>query len=156
MAPILALLLAITAPILAIASTTTDWMRLDAFHLTIGMRRAEAVDALRAWSPKPGKDANELVVDYASDKSITLEFRKDRLTSVRFELFVLLPQVRKAFEEKRAALRRSHAEPRKATRSILIYDNALPNVMVVVADDPKSAQGKKGVGVLAVRYYDPR
>ena len=145
MAPILALLLAIAAP-------TTDWMRLDAFHLTIGMHRAEAIDALRAWNPKPGKDANELVVDYASDKSLTLEFRKDRLTSVRFELFTLLPRVRKAFDERRSAL----GEPRKATRAILIYDNALPNVMVVVNDDPKSAQGKKGVGVLAVRFYDPR
>jgi hypothetical protein len=145
MAPLLALLLAIAAP-------TTDWMRLEAFHLTIGMSRAAAVDALRAWNPKPGKDANELVVDYAGDKSITLQFRKDRLTSVRFELFVLLPQVRKAFEEKRAAM----GEPRKATRSILIYDNVLPNAMVVVTDDPKSQQGRKGVGVLAVRYYDPR
>jgi hypothetical protein len=145
MAPLLALLLAIASP-------TTDWMRLDAFHLAIGMRRAEAVDALRAWNPKQGKDANELVVDYASDKALTLEFRKDRLTSVRFELFTFLPQVRKAFEEKRAAM----GEPRKATRSILIYDNALPNAMVVVADDPKSAQGKKGLGVLAVRFYDPR
>ena len=145
MAPLFALLLAIASP-------TTDWMRLDAFHLTIGMRRAEAVDALRAWSPKPGKDANELILDYASDKSLTLEFKKDRLQSVRFELFVMLPHVRQAFEEKRAAL----GEPRKATKSILIYDNALPNVMVVVADDPKSDQGKKGLGVLAVRYYDPR
>jgi hypothetical protein len=145
MAALLALLLAITAP-------TTDWMRLDAFHLTIGMPRAEAVNALRAWNPKQGKDANELVVDYASDKSLTLEFRKERLTSVRFELFALLAQVRKAFDERHAAL----GEPRKSTRSILIYDDALPNVIVVVNDDPKSAQGKKGLGVVAVRYYDPR
>lgn len=145
MAPLLALLLTIAAP-------TTDWMRLDAFHLTIGMPRAAAIEAVRAWNPKQGKDANELFVDYAGDKSLTLEFRKDRLQSVRFELFVLLPNVRQAFEEKRKAM----GEPRKATRSILIYDDALPNVMVVVADDPKSAQGKKGLGVLAVRYYDPR
>lgn len=152
MAAFLSLLLAIAAPMLAVAATTTDWMRLDAFHLTIGMSRADAVDALRAWSPKPGKDENELIVDYASDKSLTLEFRKDRLRSVRFELFALLPHVRKAFEEKRAAM----GEPRKATRSVLVYDHALPNAMVVVADDPSSAQGKKGLGVLAVRFYDPR
>jgi len=145
MALFLALLLAIAAP-------KTDWMRLEAFHLAIGMPRANAVAALSAWHPKQGKDANEVVVDYASDKSLTLEFKKERLHSVRFELFVLLPQARKAFEEKRAAM----GEPRKATRSVLVYDNALPNVMVVVADDPKSAQGKKGVGVVAVRYYDPR
>lgn len=143
---------ALLALLLAIATPSTDWMRLDAFHLTIGMPRAEALGALRAWNPKQGKDANEIVVDYSGDKALTLEFKKDRLTSVRFELFVLLPQVRKAFEAKRATL----GEPRKATRSVLIYDDALPNVMVVVNDDPKSVQGKKGVGVLAVRYYDPR
>lgn len=147
MAALFALLLAIATP-----APTTDWMRLDAFHLTIGMPRADALDALRAWNPKQGKDANELVVDYSSDKALTLEFKKDRLTSVRFELFTLLPQVRKAFDEKRTAL----GEPRKATRSILIYDDALPNVIVVVNDDPKTEQGKKGLGVLAVRYYDPR
>ncbi len=146
MAPLLALLLTVAAP------AKTDWMRLDAFHLAIGMPRAEAVEAVRAWNPKPGKDADELVVDYGSDKALTLRFRNDRLQSVRFELFVLLPQVRQAFEERRAAM----GEPRRATRSILIYDNALPNAMVVVNDDPKSEQGKKGVGVLAVRYYDPR
>ena len=145
MALFFALLLALTAP-------KTDWMRLEAFHLAIGMPRADALAALSAWNPKPGKDANEIVVDYASDKSLTLEFKKERLHSVRFELFVLLPNVRKAFEERRAAM----GEPRKATRSVLVYDNALPNAIVVVEDDPKSQQGKKGLGVLAVRYYDPR
>jgi hypothetical protein len=95
------------------------------------------------------------VVDYSSDKSLTLEFRKERLHAVRFELFMLLPQVRGAFEEHRLFLRDTLGKPRKATKSVLIYDNALPNVMVVVADDPKSLQGKKGLGVLAVRYYDP-
>jgi hypothetical protein len=28
--------------------------------------------------------------------------------------------------------------------------------MVVLSDDPQSRYGKKGVGYLAVRYYDPR
>ena len=140
------------ALLLAIAAPKTDWMRLESFHLAIGMPRPDALAALSAWNPKPGKDANEVVVDYAAERSLTLEFKKERLHSVRFELFMLLPQARKAFEEKRATM----GEPRKATRSVLVYDNALPNVMVVVADDPKSAQGKKGLGVLAVRYYDPR
>jgi len=150
MTALLALLLTIVQP-----ATRTDWMRPESFHLTIGMKRAEAVGALKAWNPKPGKDGTEVVVDYASDKSLTLEFRQERLHAVRFELFMLLPQARQAFEEHRAFLRGTLGEPRKATKSVLIYDNALPNVMVVVADDPKSEQGKKGLGVLAVRYYDP-
>lgn len=146
-----ALILAVTAP-----ANKTDWMRLESFHLAIGMQRAEALSALRAWSPKPGKSADELVVDYTQDKSMTLQFRKDRLQSVRFELFVFLPEVRKVFDEQRTYLLTAIGEPRKAAKSVLIYDNALPNVMVVVNDDPMSEQGKKGLGVLAVRYYDPR
>lgn len=134
----------------------TTWMRLESFRLSIGMSRAQAMDALRAWSPKEGKDANEIVVDYTGEKAITLEFKNERLQSVRFELFVLLPQVRIAFEEERGYLLKLFGDPRKSTRSVIIYDNELPNVMVVVKDDPTSEQGKKGVGVLAVRYYDPR
>ena len=150
--PILFTLLLLTAT----PSPSTEWMRPDAFHLTIGMTHAEAMDALQAWNPKPGRNANEIIVDYADDRSMTLEFRKDRLVSVRFELFVFLPEVRKAFESQRASLKEMRGEPPKATKSILIYDNALPNVMVVVTDDPKSQHGKRGLGVLAVRYYDPR
>ena len=148
---LLALLLA------AFPSTSrTSWMRPDSFHLTIGMSRTQAMTALEKWAPKPGKDANEVVVDYSDDKALTLKFLKDRLTSVRFELFVFLPEIRAAFEEQRTGLAESLGKPRKATKSILIYDNALPNVMVVAADDPKSQHGKQGLGVLAVRYYDPR
>lgn len=150
MVTLLALLLSIVPP-----PVQTDWMRPESFHLTIGMTRAEAVGALRAWNPKPGKDGSEVVVDYAGDKALTLEFRKQRLHAIRFELFVILPQARQAFDQHRALLRGRMGEPRKSTKSVLIYDNALPNVMVVVADDPKSEQGKKGLGVLAVRYYDP-
>ena len=122
MVPLLALLFTIVTP-----AVSTDWMRPESFHLVIGMKRADAVGALHAWNPKPGKDASEVVVDYASDKSLTLEFRKERLHAIRFELFVLLPQARQAFEEHRAFLKGKMGEPRKATKSVLIYDNALPN-----------------------------
>ena len=149
---ILALLLATAFP----STSRTSWMRPEAFQLTIGMSRGDAMTALEKWSPKRGKDANEVVVDYGDDKALTLHFRNDRLASVRFELFVFLPEIRVAFDEEKARLAEARGKPRKATRSILIYDNALPNVMVVAADDPKSQQGKQGIGVLAVRYYDPR
>ena len=137
-------------------NSKVSWMRLESFRLTIGMQRAEAVGALGKWQPKQGKDSDELVVDYAGDKAMTLEFRNDRLHAVRFELFAFLPEIRKAFLEERAYLRETRGVPRKASTSVLVYDNALPNVMVVVSDDPKSEQGKKGLGVLAVRFYDPR
>jgi hypothetical protein len=148
----LALLLATSFP----SNSRTSWMRPDAFRLAIGMSRIETMTVLEKWAPKPGKDANEVVIDYSDDKALTLQFRNNRLTSVRFELFVFLPEIRLAFEEERARLAEARGKPRKATKSILIYDNALPNVMVVAADNPKSQQGKQGIGVLAIRYYDPR
>ena len=149
---LLALLLATAFP----STSRTSWMSPDSVHLKIGMSRTEAMTALEKWAPNPGKDANDVVVDYSDDKALTLKFRKGRLTSVRFELFVFLPEIRLAFDEKRASLAESLGKPRKATKSILIYDNALPNVMVVATDYPKSQHGKQGLGVLAVRYYDPR
>ncbi|HEV7768947.1 MAG TPA: hypothetical protein VGQ76_28395 [Thermoanaerobaculia bacterium] len=149
----LALLLAATSfP----SNSRTSWMRPDAFRLTIGMSRADALSALEKWAPKRGKDAQEIVVDYSDDKALTLVFRKDRLISVRFELFVFLPEIRMAFDEEKSRLADTLGKPRKSTKSILIYDNTLPNVMVVAADDPKSQQGKQGIGILAVRYFDPR
>ena len=54
-----------------------------------------------------------------------------------------------------ALLYEALGKPRKASKSLLVYDNRLPNVMVVVNDDPKSDSGQKGVGMLVVRYYDP-
>lgn len=149
---LLALLLSTAFP----STSRTSWMRPDSFHLAIGMPREDALAALEKWAPKPGKNADEVVVDYSDDKALTLQFRKGRLTSVRFELFVFLPEIRLAFDEEKTRLAESRGKPRKATKSILIYDNALPNVMVVAADDPKSQQGKQGIGILAVRYYDPR
>lgn len=147
-----ALLLATAFP----SNSPTSWMRPESFHLAIGMSRAQVTDAMHAWELKPGANANELVVDYGGDKSLTLEFHNARLASIRFELFTLLPQIRSAFNETRDHLRDTRGKPRMATSSILIYDNVLPNVMVVVNDDPKTENGKKGLGVLAVRYYDPR
>ena len=138
------------------SNSKTSWMRLESFHLAIGMTREEMVSEIAIWNPKYGKDKNEIIVDYAGDKSLTLEMKNDRLRSVRFELFDFRREIRKAFDETRAHLRSARGAPRKATSSILIYDEALPNVMVVVTDDPDSEQGKKGLGVLAVRYYDPR
>ena len=138
------------------STSQTSWMRLESFRLTIGMTRDEAITAIRDWNPKKGKDKDEIVVDYSGDKALTLEFRNDRLRSVRFELFAFLPQIRKAFDEERIYLREARGVPRKATKAILVYDTALPNVMVVVNDDPKTETGKKGLGMLAVRYYDPR
>ncbi|PYQ30588.1 MAG: hypothetical protein DMF56_07195 [Acidobacteria bacterium] len=138
------------------SNSRVSWMRLESFHLIIGMTRDEMVNVIAPWNPKFGKDKNEIVIDYNGDKALTLELKNDRLRSVRFEFFALLPEIRKAFDEEKTYLRGARGTPRKSTSSILIYDDALPNVMAVVKDDPSSEQARKGLGVLAVRYYDPR
>ena len=45
--------------------------------------------------------------------------------------------------------------PPRAVHRVVVYDDRLPNIMVVLSADPKSEYGRKGIGYLAVRYYDP-
>ena len=153
--PLLLVLLASAFP----SSSKTSWMFPQSFRLTIGMTRADAVKTLEesGWTVKRGQRESELVIDYSEEKSLTLAFQRDRLRSVRFELFALIPNVRAAFAEHKALLRKEYGEPRKVTRSdtVVVYDNRLPNIMVVLSADPKSEYGQKGVGYLAVRYYNP-
>ena len=153
MIAVLALFFATAFP----SNSKVSWMRPESFHLTIGMNRAAAVKALESngWKLKHGADDEHFVVDYADDKSLTLHFNRERLHSVRFELFVFVGQARDAFAEEKSFLHEALRKPRKASKSLLVYDNHLPNVMVVLNDDPKSDSGRKGVGMLVVRYYDP-
>ena len=153
MIAVLALFFATAFP----SNSKTSWMRPESFHLAVGMKRAAAVKALESngWHTKKGDAAGQLIVDYADDKSLTLQFAGERLTSIRFELFTILQDAPKAFEEERAFLRQSLGKPRQGTKKILIYDHKLPNVMAILSADPKSEQAQKGVGMVVVRYYDP-
>jgi len=150
-----ALLLAVVFP----SSSKTSWMRPEAFRLAIGMSRSEVTKELQksAWIPKPGRDANQLVVDYGEDKALTLDFQRDRLRSIRFELFTFLNDAQKVLDEERAYLRHQYGAPSKriASKTILLYDHTLPNIMAVLSADPKTVNGKKGLALLVVRYYDP-
>jgi len=150
---LLALLMATAFP----STSRTSWMNPESFHLKVGMRRADAVNALETngWKTKPAEVPSQLVVDYTDDKSLTLQFNGERLTSIRFELFTILQDAPVAFEEERAFLRASLGRPRRHTKKVIVYDQVLPNVMAVLSADPKSEQAQKGVGMLVVRYYDP-
>ena len=129
-------------------------MRPESFHLAIGMSRSETLEKLEAW--KLIKKGYQMVIDYADDKAVTLEFHKDRLRSIRFELYCFLPDSHSAFEEEKAFLRESLGTPKKLKSSTIVaYTDTLPNVMVVLSADPKSENGSKGLGILVVRYYDP-
>ena len=136
------------------STSKTSWMRPESFHLAIGMSRSETLEKLDAW--KLVKKGDQMVIDYADDKAVTLEFHKDRLRSIRFELYCFLPDSHSAFEEEKAFLRESLGPPKKLkSKSIVAYTDTLPNVMVVLSADPKSENGSKGLGILVVRYYDP-
>lgn len=141
------------------SSSRTSWMRPDAFHLEIGMSRFEALATLRGagYEVKPGKNKDEMFVDYTAEKTMTLHFRDARLWSVRFELFAFLPEVPKAFDEVKADLQKELGDSKRlASKSIVVYDENVPNIMVVMSADPHSDNGKKGIGFVAVRYYDPK
>ncbi|MDQ6799859.1 MAG: hypothetical protein M3041_03380 [Acidobacteriota bacterium] len=141
------------------SSSKTSWMRPESFHLMIGMQRDATVKTLadRGWNVKETGHEDQLVIDYGDDKAVTLQFQRDRLRSIRFELFVFLPEAKTAFEEERMFLHQSLGAPKKLkSKSVLLYDSILPNVMVVLNADPKTENGRKGVGILVVRYYDPR
>ena len=150
----LVLLLATEFP----SNSKTSWMRPESFHLAVGMSRAETLRKLEdsGWKTKKGDEADQLVIDYGDDKEVTLQFNRDRLRSIRFELFVFLPDAKTAFAEEKAFLRDTLGEPKRLkSKSVLVYNDMLPNVMVVLSADPKSANGSKGLGILVVRYYDP-
>lgn len=154
----LALLIFLLATVEFPSNSKTAWMRPESFHIAVGMSRSEALEALAdvGWKTKAGDDADHRIIDYADDKAVTLEFHHDRLWAIRFELFTFLPDAHTAFAEEKAFLRGSLGKPKPLkSKSVLLYDGTLPNVMVVLSADPKSANGQKGLGILVVRYYDP-
>jgi len=154
MIAVLALLFATAFP----SANRTSWMRPESFHLTIGMPRESVLSTLKdyGWKTKKTK-SGDVDVDYTDDKSFTLHFERDRLHAIRFELYTIVGQAKDAFAEERTFLHGTLGAPKKiGAANVILYDDRLPNVMVVVDDDPKSFNGKKGIGVLVVRYYDPR
>ncbi|MGZ4780230.1 MAG: hypothetical protein ACXV5L_13615 [Thermoanaerobaculia bacterium] len=152
---VISLLLGLSFP----SASKTSWMRPESFRLIIGMTRPEAMAVLATsgWEIQKGEDPDKVVVEYDGNKAMTLEFQRDRLRAIRFELFALIPEIHAAFAEERAFLREKLGEPRRQVRSnsIVVYDSTLPNVMMVASTDPQSENGRKGIGLLVVRYFDP-
>ena len=144
-----ALLLATAFP----STSRTSWMRPESFHLVIGMSRTDALKAVAIFNPTITND--EASFDYNDSEGVTLQFRRDRLHAVRFEFFAFLQDARAAFQEEKAWLQTTFGPPKKHASKLVVYDDRLPNVMAVLTDDPNSEQGKKGIGMLVVRYYDP-
>ena len=149
----LAILTFLAATAVFPSNSTTGWMRPESFHLSIGMSRSDALKKLAGsgFEAKKGDDDQHMIVDYTPTQSLTLEFRKERLRSIRFELYTPLGETAAAFDQEKKYLRETFGVPRPVkSASMLIYDMTLPNVMAVMTRDTA-----KGIGTLVVRYYDP-
>jgi hypothetical protein len=114
-----------------------------------------STDAARSGPPL--RHRLSLVEQDVEEQALTLEFHRERLHSIRFELFTFMPDAEKVFAEQRNYLRKKFGAPSKRIQSktIVLYEHTLPNVMAVLSADPKSENGKKGLALLVVRYYDP-
>lgn len=153
MTAILFLLLATAFP----SNSATSWMEPEAFRLRIGMTRSEASETLRSSGLKTAEGkAGDLIVEYDDTRTVTLAFQSGRLSSVRFELVDFVPAVSKAFHEQKATLKKRFGPPTvKASDKTLIYDRTKPNVFAVLSTDPSTEFGKRGLGFLVVRYFEP-
>ena len=158
-------LLTIAAVILATTtsfpskSTSAGWMAPQSFQLSIGMSRKEAESRLTEsrWKLKKGKVTDEVVIEVETNKTVTLQFRKGKLESARFEYVAFLQDVRAAFQEREATLRSDLGVPKRVSgpASVLIYEKTNPNVHVVLSTDRSTSYGKQGLGFLVVRYFAP-
>ena len=153
-------MLLLTTLLLSLAfpsNSKTSWMRPESFRLSIGMPKPDAMNALKqsGWDIEDRGDT--VNVEYDGNKALTLEFSKERLYGIRFELFALIPEIKQAFDEERAFLKETLGEPKTAVKSktIVLYDSTLPNVMMVASTETDSENGRKGIGRLLVRYFDP-
>lgn len=152
MLPTIALLLATTFP----SSSRTSWMRPESFHLVVGMPRAEAMKTLErdGWKPRPLKGSDELTFDYTEARGVTLQFHKERLSAIRFEFFAFVDEAHSVFEEERSYLKSTFGEPHTKTKSLLVYDRQLPNIIAVLSMN-QAANARHLIGMVVVRYYDP-
>jgi hypothetical protein len=138
--------------------TKTAWMSPESFHVSVGMQKKKVVAQLTGagWKPHKGKAPNHLLIDVEQTKTVTLEFQRDRLHSIRFELFDFLPDVTAAFKEASEALVKRYGPPKPGmkSKSIVIYEKTRPNIIVVLSTDPKTTAGKQGLGFMTVRYFE--
>jgi len=154
--------LAAVALVLATAfpsASTISWMRPEAFRLSVGMKRDQALQRLRerGLESKKGKIVGEVVVPYDEGKTVTLQFRAARLQSLRFELVGFIPKIRQGFREEIELLEKKEGRKRSAStsKSIVIFEERAPHIMVVTSTEAPTGFGKQGIAYLVVRYFEP-
>lgn len=138
------------------AADETSWMEPASFHLDLGEPRSEveASFAARGWRIERDDDGT-FIHDYAEGKVVTMEFRKDRLTSIRFELVSLRPRLSDNWEQVKSRLRDRFGDPEVEKASLLLTGTEDEAVHAVLEDDLDSSLGKQGAGRIIVRYFVP-
>lgn len=134
------------------STSSTSWMRPESFHLKVGTARADALKILAndGFKAQKGDDEQHMIVDYTPTRSLTLEFHKERLSSIRFELYLPADKIGAAFEEETRYLQSAFGTPRLKSGKMLIYDGTLPNIIVVLKKQPAQV-----LSTMVVRYFDP-
>lgn len=136
--------------------TTSEvaWMEPAAFHLKIGQTRAqvEASFARRGW--KLAEEGETLVHEYANGKTVVLEFRDDRVRSIRFELVTFIPRQTAEWSEVRDRLLALHSKPVVESDSVMVFREKDLEIHAVLQDDPDSEIGKQQAAMIIVRYFD--
>jgi hypothetical protein len=140
------------------SNSRTAWMTPDAFHLAMGMKKANVVKRLKSdgWRPEGGKNG-DLIIKYDDRRTVTMGFAGERLASLRFELVDFLPEVKLAAAERESFLSTKYGRGRKmpGETTVLAYDSVLPNIHLVVSTDRTSSFGIQGLGFVVVRYFVP-
>lgn len=139
------------------SATETAWMEPSAFHLLMGDSRENVSNAFdrRGWKLEPGERADTLVHPYDDTKNVVLEFRDDRLTSIRFELVSFHPQLARDWAEVKKRLRERFGEPEVSRPPLVLQRTAAFTIHAVLNDSPDSELGKAGAGMIIVRYFVP-
>lgn len=141
------------------AESATEWMQPAALGLETGMSTADVMARLEAegLTVTEGKVAGEQIVEYAAGRTITLQFRQQRLVSLRFELVDFLPMMRKHWTQLQEELSERIGEPDAAPPGleVRIWTSKSPNVMAALSMLQDDEFGKQGLGYAVVRYFEP-
>lgn len=139
------------------SATDTTWMEPAAFRLVLGESRDGVRETFetRGWSLEPGESDDVLVHPYDDRKSVAMEFREDRLVSVRFELVSFRPQLAGDWDDLRDQIRERFGEPEVDQPRVQVVNTPAFTIHAVLNDSVDSELGQSGAGMIIVRYFVP-
>lgn len=139
------------------SATDTTWMEPAAFRLVLGESRDHVLSEFetRGWTLEPGESDEVLIHPYDDRKTVALEFRQDRLVSVRFELVSFRPRIAGDWDDLRAQLRERFGDPAVDQARVQVVNTPALTIHAVLNDSTDSELGQSGAGMIIVRYFVP-